>query len=89
MNAKVNVGGVVTLPGDVIEELGLKPGSRISFERGPKGKFVVGKVEDGPELTFEQVRDRLANVAKAARLGLSKEFAGMTTDEYMEFIRGD
>jgi bifunctional DNA-binding transcriptional regulator/antitoxin component of YhaV-PrlF toxin-antitoxin module len=88
MNAKVKLGGVITLPTDVVEALKLEPGSEVSFIRGPSG-FVLDKVPKGPKPTRDQVRDRLSTAAKAARTGLSKEFADMTTDEFMEFIRGD
>ena len=89
MNAKVKLGGVVTLPSDVMEELRLEPGSEISFGRRPEGGFVLAKVEPGPIRSRAQIREHLAEVAKAARSGLAKEFADMTTDEYMGFIRGD
>ena len=89
MNVKVNVGGVITLPADVVEQLRLKPGSELSFGRGPDGRFVVDKVDDGPAPTVAQIRQRLERVTKAARSGMPEEFAGMTTDEIMEFLRGD
>ncbi len=89
MNVKVTLGGVITLPTDVLEELKLEPGSEVSFDRGPGGKFLVGKVEAAPSPTREPLRDHLRQVSKTARAGLSKDFVGMTTDEFMEFIRGD
>ncbi len=89
MNAKVKLGGVITLPPDVMEELKLEPGHEVSFGRAPNGKFLVARVDPGPVPTRTQIRDHLSNVAKAARTGMLKEFADMSTDEYMEFIRGD
>jgi len=89
MNAKVKLGGVITLPPDLIEELKLEPGSEVAFGRAPDGKFYVDRAEPAPIQTREQIRAHLDAVSRAARHGLSREFADMTTDEYMEFIRGE
>ena len=89
MNAIVKQGGVVTLPSDVVESLKLGPGTEVAFRRNPDGSYMMERVSNGLQPTRAEVRAHIEAVAKAARLGLSKEFANMTTDEYMEFIRGD
>lgn len=89
MNATVKQGGVITLPTDVIETLKLEVGSEVSFRQGADGAVVLAKIPEGTPPTREQIRERIRNVANAARSGLSREFANMTTDEFMEFIRGD
>jgi antitoxin component of MazEF toxin-antitoxin module len=89
MNVIVKMGGVVTLPDEVVDELDLEPGSEIVFSKSPDGSFFVEKAEaaDG-ELSREQVRNELRAASLAARTGMVLEYADMTTDEYMEFIRG-
>ena len=89
MNVRVKLGGVITLPPDIVEELQLEPGSELAFGPARDGKVVVEKVPQGPTPTQEQIRHHLENVAKAARIGMVKEYADMTTDEYMEYVRGD
>jgi AbrB family looped-hinge helix DNA binding protein len=88
MNAKVNIGGVITLPADVVEELELKPGSEVAFTRSQGGEIVLTKAPEPAVPSREQIRDRIRAAARSARTGVSKEFVGMTTDEFMEFIRG-
>ena len=86
MNVIVKVGGVVTLPGEVVDELGLEPGSEIVFSKKSTGEFVVEKAGEQP--SREQIRNQLRAAAIAARTGMIPEYAEMTTDEYMELIRG-
>lgn len=88
MNVIVKVGGVVTLPGEVLEELDLEPGSEIVFNRSPTGGFVVQKAEQGDSSSREHIRNQIRAAAIAARTGMIPEYAEMTTDEYMELIRG-
>jgi bifunctional DNA-binding transcriptional regulator/antitoxin component of YhaV-PrlF toxin-antitoxin module len=88
MNVIVKMGGVVTLPGEVLDELDLEPGSEIVFSRSPTGGFVVEKATLGERPSREQIRNQLRAAAVAARTGMIPEYADMTTDEYMELIRG-
>ena len=88
MNVIVKVGGVVTLPGEVLDELGLEPGSEIVFNRSPNGGFVVERADPGEGPSREQIRSQIRAAAVAARTGMIPEYAEMTTDEYMELIRG-
>ena len=76
---RMTVNGRVVIPDDVREALGLHPGDLVSFERLDGGVRLV-KGEEPALLTFE---DRIARArALAAPLPL-----GMTTDEYMSWIR--
>lgn len=79
MNAptKVTEGGQVTLPQEVLDTLGIGPGSEVTFRRTADGT-----------VTMERVRakalppERLHELRGHAGLGL-------TTDEIMEMTRGD
>lgn len=88
MNVIVKLGGVVTLPDEVLDELDLEPGSEIAFVRAPTGGFTIDKARVGEQPSREQIRNQVRAAAVGARTGMRPEFADMTTDEYMEFIRG-
>ncbi|WP_310098441.1 AbrB/MazE/SpoVT family DNA-binding domain-containing protein [Sphingomonas sp. BE138] len=75
----MNLNGHVAIPDDVRQALGLHPGDIVSFERSDAGVRLV-KGEEPAAQTFE---DRLARArALSAPLPL-----GMSTDEYMAWIR--
>ncbi len=77
--SRMTVNGHVVIPDDVRDALGLHPGDLVSFERSADGVRLVKGREAAP-LTFE---DKLARArALSAPLPL-----GMTTDEYMSWIR--
>lgn len=86
MNVIVKMGGVITLPVEVVDELGLEPGSEIVFSKKPSGDLVVTRAAGEP--SREQIRNQLRAAAIAARTGMIPEYAEMTTDEFMELIRG-
>ncbi len=88
MNARVTVSGEVKLPDDVMEALDLAPGSEVAFERGASGEIVLSKAP--PEKpAVDDYRTRLSRAAEKARADLRPEFVGMSTDEFMSFIRGE
>ena len=90
MNARMTAARQITLPDDVVEALRLEPGNEVTFARGPGGEITLTKAErNEPRETQEQIRERLRRVGDAARKTLSPEYAHMTTDEFMRFIRGD
>ncbi|MEH3036932.1 MAG: AbrB/MazE/SpoVT family DNA-binding domain-containing protein [Sphingomonas adhaesiva] len=75
----MTVNGHVIIPDDVRDALGLHPGDLVSFERSG-GTVRLVKGQEPAAQTFE---DRLARArALSAPLPL-----GMTTDEYMSWIR--
>jgi bifunctional DNA-binding transcriptional regulator/antitoxin component of YhaV-PrlF toxin-antitoxin module len=78
----------VTLPDEVVEELGLEPGSEIAFKRGPQGNFFLERADASARPSREQIRQQIRAAALSARTGVRPEYAQMTTDEYMAFIRG-
>ena len=90
MNARMTAGKQITLPDDVAEALQLEPGSEVVFERGPGGEVVLTKAaRSGAKETHAQLVEHLRRAGEKARRTTSPEFAEMTTDEFMEFIRGN
>lgn len=90
MNVRMTAGKQITLPDDVVEALHLEPGNEVAFVRGPGGAVLLTKAERGQAVeTREEIRERLLKAGEKARRSLSPEFANMTTDEFMTFIRGD
>lgn len=67
--------GQVTIPKRIREHLGVKPGSEIEFGTNNEGEIVVKSKEKRPESKFQGLRGSLD--------------LGMTTDEFMRFVRGD
>ena len=80
---RVTTKGQVTIPKDIRDELGITPGSEVQFVRNKDGvKLVAVEGELSPEermRRFEKALDRMAGTI---------DLGGMTTDEYMDFIRG-
>jgi antitoxin PrlF len=71
--------GQVTIPKRIRDYLGLKPGSEVEFAFGAN-KEIVLKTKQEPskepiEIRFDAIRGTLD--------------LGMTTDEFMRFLRGD
>ncbi|MGB5082168.1 MAG: AbrB/MazE/SpoVT family DNA-binding domain-containing protein [Burkholderiales bacterium] len=79
MAHQVTVKGQVTIPKRVREHLGIRPGSGVEFEVGPKGDVLLRKVER----SSKRARPRSRFVALR---GTRK--SGMTTDEIMNLLRG-
>lgn len=76
----------VTIPKDVRDELGVKPGDLVRFERDPDGRITLAKGDEPAIETVEQRRVRIHAALKAAT-GIID--LGMSTDEFMREIRGD
>jgi antitoxin PrlF len=73
--SKVTTKGQVTIPKSVRDHLGLKPGSEVEFGVGADGEIVLRTAAKRPKSRFEAIRGTLDT--------------GMTTDEFMRFLRGD
>ena len=79
MAHQVTVKGQVTIPKRVREYLGIRPGSGVEFEVGPKGDVVLRKA--GRPSKTVRPRSRFAALRGTRR-------TGMTTDEIMSLLRG-
>jgi AbrB family looped-hinge helix DNA binding protein len=77
----------VTIPKDVRVSLGVKPGDMVRFETDAKGNVTLLKGQNADEETLEQLRVRIRAALEAAQG--SMDLGGMTTDEYMSWVRGD
>jgi antitoxin PrlF len=67
--------GQVTIPKAVRDYLGLKPGSEVEFRVNGEGQVALTTKEKRPKGRFDAIRGTLD--------------LGMTTDEFMRFLRGD
>lgn len=74
----VTVKGQVTLPKDVRDAAGIKPGDRLSVETTASGGIYIEKPGNAAKY-----RKRLLALAKR------RIVKGATTDAYMKLIRGD
>jgi len=79
MANQVTVKGQVTIPKRVREYLGIRPGSGVEFEVGPKGDVVLRKA--GPR------SKRAPRRSPFARLRGTRS-TGMSTDQIMKLLRG-
>ncbi len=78
MSTTVTSKGQVTLPKAVREAAGIRPGDRVDVEATASGGVYIAKT--GARRDY---RKRLEALAKRQLV------RGMTTDEFMKFIRGD
>jgi AbrB family looped-hinge helix DNA binding protein len=76
----------VTIPKDVREALGMKPGDLVRFDRDADGRVTISKGDASGE-TREERKARIRAALEAAQGSIS--LGGMTTDEYMRWLRGD
>jgi AbrB family looped-hinge helix DNA binding protein len=80
---RVTTKGQVTIPKEIREHLGIVPGSEVEFVREPGGVKLIpidGDLTAGERLRrFEQALKGMAG---------SLDLQGMTTDEYIDFVRG-
>ncbi len=76
MSIIVTASGQVTIPKDVLDQLGIGPGSKVDFRRHPDG-------------TVELVGEEEKNVSSRFRNLLGHAGPGPTTDEIMDMTRGE
>jgi len=79
MSTTLTIKGQVTIPKDVRDAAGFKPGDKIEARNAASGVVILKKASPASDY-----RKRIEEVA-ARRLIRD----GMTTDEFMEFIRGE
>ncbi|TJW16059.1 MAG: AbrB/MazE/SpoVT family DNA-binding domain-containing protein [Mesorhizobium sp.] len=80
---RVTIKGQVTIPKEIRDHLGIGPGSEVEFVATDEGARVIPVNENITEAEasrrFSQVLDRMAGTL---------DLGGMTTDEYIEWLRG-
>lgn len=80
---RVTTKGQVTIPKEIRDRLGIGPGSEVEFLPTDDGVRVVAVNENISEeeasRRFGQLLDQMAGTL---------DLGGMTTDEYMEWLRG-
>lgn len=86
MATTVTVKGQVTLPRDVREAAGIRPGDRVIVRARPEGGVIVER-ESKPE-DEAAYRSRLEAIAHRRPLAKGP-FANRTTDQIMRLLRGD
>ena len=80
---RVTSKGQVTIPKPIRDRLGIGPGSKVEFVPVAGDVHLVAVNDDiSPDEKDRRFRESLDRLAGTINLG------GMTTDEYMEMIRG-
>jgi AbrB family looped-hinge helix DNA binding protein len=78
---RVTEKGQVTIPKEIRDRLGIGPGSEVDFIASGSGAMLV-KIAEASDPAIRGFDDWLERVKGTMDLG------GMTTDEFMEFLRG-
>jgi AbrB family looped-hinge helix DNA binding protein len=79
--------GQVTIPKWIRDHLGLKPGSVVDFQYDGDGRIVL-KADQVVDAKTRSDRERKRMEKALAELRGTLDL-GMTTDEFMRFVRGD
>lgn len=80
---RVTSKGQVTIPKEIRDRLGIGAGSEVDFVATEDGVQLVAVNQNvSPEESERTFRDHVRRLAGTLDLG------GMTTDEYMEWLRG-
>ncbi|PZV34040.1 AbrB/MazE/SpoVT family DNA-binding domain-containing protein [Mesorhizobium kowhaii] len=80
---RVTTKGQVTIPKQIRDHLGIGPGSEVEFVATDEGARLVAVNEN---LSEEEASRRFSDVLD--RMAGTLDLAGMTTDEYMVWLRG-
>jgi len=80
---RVTEKGQVTIPKEIRDHFGIHPGSEVEFIASDRGALLIKSDADTPE---ERTR-RFMEWAKSVEGTL--DTGGMTTDEYMIWLRGE
>ena len=82
---RVTTKGQVTIPKDIRDRLGIKPGSEVEFVPRANGKVELLRTGG----TGDEARKRSKSIRRwAERVRGSVDAKGMTPDEYYDWLRG-
>jgi antitoxin PrlF len=87
MPATVTAKGQITLPKKLREAAGIKPGDRVDVKLDRENRLIVSGVQNDDLLRRSEIEARIRKAAEIARAHLVEP--GMTSDEFMELMRGD
>ena len=80
---RVTTKGQVTIPKDIREHLGIKPGSEVEFVReADKVRLVAGNDATSQENRIKRFREALVRMAGTIDTG------GMDGNDYVDWLRG-
>ena len=83
--SNMTIKGQVTIPKDVRDALGLRPGEPVEFDWNEAGEMVIRRPVQDREARIEAIKARIRETS--ARFAHLRE--GRPTDEIMKDIRGD
>lgn len=78
---KITSKGQVTIPQNIREQAGMLPNSEVEFELKPNGEVVIRPAA----ASTSSIRAAFTKVRGSAN---ASQFKGMSTDEFMTFLRG-
>jgi antitoxin PrlF len=79
--------GQVLIPKELRDRHGLKPGEPVRVGENDRGETVILPAEIKPIETVEEKKARIRAALESAQGTI--DLNGMTTDEYMRWLRGD
>jgi AbrB family looped-hinge helix DNA binding protein len=79
--------GQVLIPKNIRDRMGLKPNGPVRVGLNDRGETVVLPAMPKESETLDQRKQRIRAALEAARGSIS--LGGMSTDEYMQWLRGD
>jgi len=83
----MTVKGQITVPKDVRDLLGLKPGQKVQIETDPDGTVRIVKADQDAEAERRKA-EFLARLKEAQAIFKANDpYPGMSTDEFMSMIR--
>ncbi len=84
--SRVTSKGQVTIPKEIREKLGIEPGSEVGFQEEGGQMILVSEKQKSGETPGQKMARLMNAFAQSNRR--TSAYAGMSTDEIIEFVRG-